>query len=223
MNKTLFLTTALAISACLCHATTLTVASPNDNNYAGDNLSPRFGTYINFDNLTPFSQVATDTYAAQGVQSISSNTSNPLFAYPYSSQSAPNYLSTALALTGGLTIALDRTVNIIGIGILESDGFSDTLKALGATGNVLGSYSVTVPGTGNTPFNAYYVISDTTEDIKSLVISSANGSFGVDDLQFAPEPLNVALVAVGGLLLLGLARIRKHWGSSKNTESFTSV
>jgi hypothetical protein len=55
------------------------------------------------------------------------------------------------------------------------------------------------------------------------LISSANGSFGVDDLQFAPEPLNLALLGLGGLLLLGLARIRKAWGSSKDSESFISV
>lgn len=214
MKRTFFLTSALAISAFFCQATTLITGSPNDNNYAGDNLSPRFGTYIDFDNLTPFSQVATNAYVAEGVQSISSKSgSNPLLAVPYSSQSAPNYLTTASGMnggpTGGITITLSNLVNIIGIGVLESDGYSDTLEALGATGNILGSYTVTVPSTGNTPFNAYYVITDTSTDIKSLVISSASGNFGIDDLQFAPEPLNMGLIAVGGILLLGLARLRK--------------
>ena len=216
MKKTFFLTTALAISACLCQATTISVASPNDNNYAGDVLSPRFGTYINFDSLTPFSTVATNAFAAQGVQSISSNTSsNPLIAYPYSSQSAPNYLSTASTVTGGITITLSNMVNIIGIGVLASDGNPEILTALGANGTVLGSYSETVPSTGKTPLNAYYVLTDTTMDIKSLVISSTNGSFAIDDLQFAPEPLNVALVGGGLLAMLGLARIRK----AKSTEA----
>lgn len=208
MKKTLLLCSALAVSASLSYATTLTVGSPNDNNYAGDALSPRFGVYINFDNLTPYSQVAPGAYASTGVQSIASNNaSDPLVAYPYSSQSAPNFISTQDGY-GGITITLDNLVNIIGIGILESDGASDTLEALGATGNVLGSFSVTVPTSGSTPFNAYYVLEDTSQDIKSLVISSSAGNFGVDDLQFAPEPFDLSLVG-GGLLLLGLLRARK--------------
>jgi len=209
MNKTSLLCAALAISACIGHAATITVALPNDNNYAGHSLSPRFGTYINFDNLTPFSQVATNAYASVGVQSISSTSAgNPLFAYPYSSQTAPNYISTASSVTGGITITLNNLVNIIGIGVLESDGLPDTLQVLGASGNVLGSFTETVPMNGNTPFNAYYVLQDTNQDIKSLVISSAAGNFGVDDLQFAPEPLNLTLIA-GGLVFLGLAGMRK--------------
>jgi len=208
--KTMFLLSgALVLCAAFSQATTLTVASPNDNNYTGHNLSPRFGVYINFDDLTPFGQVAPTAYAAMGVQSITSNTSsNPLFAYPFSSQTAPNYLSTASSVTGGITITLDTPVNIIGIGVVEADGASDTLEALGATGNVLGTYTVTVPIDGNTPFNAYYVIQDTSLDIKSLMISSSTGNFGIDDLQFAPEPFNLTLVG-GGLLILGLARMRK--------------
>ncbi len=209
MKKMFFLSGALAISACICQATTITVASANDNNYAGDKLSPRFGVYVNFDSLTPFTQVAPNAYASVGVQSISSNTANnPLFAYPYSSQSAPNYLSTASAVTGGITITLTNLVDIIGIGVSESDGAADTITAEGAAGNVLGTYTETVPIDGRTPFNAYYVIRDTGVDIKSLVISSGSGNFGVDDLQFAPEPLSLAL-AGGGLLLVVLARMRK--------------
>ena len=54
------------------------------------------------------------------------------------------------------------------------------------------------------------MISDTTNDIKSLVVSSAAGNFGVDDLQVAtPEPLNLALVGAG-LLLLALTRLRTN-------------
>ena len=209
MKNLFFLSTALALSACFCQATTITVASPNDNNYAGDTLSPRFGTYINFDSLTPNTALSATAYAVMGVQSITSNSaSNPLMVYPYSSQSAPNYIATA-SNSGGLTITLNNLVNIIGIGVLAGDGNPETLTALGATGNVLGTYSETVPSTGNTAFNAYYVITDTTMDIKSLVVSSAAGQFGVDDLQFAPEPLNITLVG-GGLLLLALGRLRRN-------------
>ena len=215
MKKKFFLTTALAFSACLCQATTLTVGSPNDNNYAGDTLSPRFGTLINFDNLTPYTTVASNAYASLGVSSLTSNSaSDPLYVYPYSSQSAPNFLSTEDG-SGGLTITFANSVNVVGIGILAGDGNPEVLEALGATGNILGSYTETVSVSGKTPANAYYVISDTTSDIKSLMITSAAGTFGVDDLQFAPEPLNLALVGVGGLLLLGLARVRKSKASSQ--------
>lgn len=209
MKKLFFLGVALPISACLCGATTLTVGSPNYNNTAGNILSPRFGTYISFDNLTPNTPLAANAYASMGVLSITSNnSSDPLWAYPDSSQSAPNYVSTQDSL-GGLTITLSNTVATIGIGVLAGDGNPETLTALGATGNVLGTFSEIVPINGNTPFNAYYVIADTSADIKSLVISSAAGFFGVDDLQVAtPEPMNLALVA-GGALLVGLSMLCK--------------
>jgi hypothetical protein len=208
MKNTLLLTAGLAISACLCQATTLTIGSPNDNNYAGDTLSSAFGMLINFDNLTPFSTVASNAYAAQGIASLtSSSTADPLTVYPYSSQSAPNYLSTQDGY-GAITITFTNPVSIVGIGVLESDGDSDVLTATNASGTVLATYGETVPLIGATAFNAYYVIRDTTSDIKSLTISSAAGNFGVDDLQFAPEPLNFALVG-GGLGLLALLRSHK--------------
>lgn len=216
MKKSLLLCTGLAFVACISHAATLTTGSPNDNNYAGAKLTPAFGTYINFDNLNPFSQVASDAYSPLGVQSMSSNdATDPLVVIPYSAQSSPNYLSTTSG-TGGLTITLSKMVNIIGIGLLQSDGVSDTLQALDGMGNILGSYTVTVPLDGNTPFNNYYVINDSSEDIKSLIISSS-GSFAVDDLQFAPEPLNVILVPVG-LILFGLASRKLRSMSARLTD-----
>ena len=213
LKQTLFINVALIVSACFCQGATLTFGSPNFNPLTGVTLSPRFGTYINFDKLTPFSTVAANAFAGQGVQSITSNTANDaLIAYPVSSESAPNLLETATAvaggITGGITITFSNPVNIVGIGVQESDGLPDTLAVQGASGNVLASFSETVPLSSASPYVAYYVISDTTADIKSLVISSAAGNFGIDDLQFAPEPLNVTLVA-GGLLLLGLFRARK--------------
>ncbi len=219
MKKTLLLNAALIISACFCQGATLTLGSPNFNPLTGVTLSPRFGTYINFDNLLPFSTVGANAYAARGVQSITSNTANdPLIANPLSPQSAPNLLETASAVaggaTGGITFTFNRLVNIVGIGVNETDGLPDTLTLLGASGNVLASFTQTVAASSPTQFNAYYVITDTTEDIRSLVISSAAGNFGVDDLQFAPEPLNLTLVA-GGLLLLGLFKARKMKASNQ--------
>ncbi len=213
MKKTLLLNATLIVSACFCQGATLTVGSPNFNPLTGVTLSPTFGASINFDNLPAFGTVAANAYAAKGVQSITSNTANdPLIAYPFSLQSAPNELTTssgeAGGITGGITITFSSPVNIVGIGVRESDGQPDTLTVLGASGNVLATFTETVPGSSPTPFNAYYIINDTTNDIRSLAISSATGNFGVDDLQFAPEPLNLLLVA-GGLLFLGLVRAWK--------------
>lgn len=219
MKKTLLLNAAVLISAWLCQGATITDGTPNYNPLVGVALAPLFGTYINFDNLAAFGTVAPNAYAAQGVQSIASNTAgNPLVAEPFSLQSAPNSLTTDSALAGGatgrITITFSSLVNMIGIGLLGSDGLPATLTVLGASGNSLGSFTVTVPLSSATPFAAYYVISETSASIRSLVIGSAAGNFGIDDLQFTsgpsseiPEPSNLTMAA-GGLLLLGLLTMR---------------
>ena len=207
MIKKLLLGSALLGIASLCNATTITVGTPNDADN-GTKLSPQFGISINFDNLTPFSAVSSNAYASMGVQSLVSNSSSdPLYVYPYSSQSAPNYLSTQDGL-GGLTITFTNLTNIVGIGVLESDGGTVTLEALGASGNMLGSFNEVVSSTGNTPYNAYYILQDPTNDIKSFEITST-GAFAVDDLQFAPEPTSF-LLGGAGLGLLGLLRLRRR-------------
>jgi hypothetical protein len=205
MKKRLLLASTVIAFTSLCRATTLTVATPNDADN-GTTLSPKFGILINFDSLTPLSTLASNAYASAGVQSIASTqAANPLTVYPFSSQSAPNYVSTA-NFTGGLTVTLNNLTNIIGIGVSESDGAPLSLAALGATG--LGTFSVTVPLTGNTPFNAYYILQDPTSDIKSLQLI-ASGQFAVDDIQFAPEPVSF-LLAGAGLLLLGCVNLRRR-------------
>lgn len=208
MKKTLLFGSALIALASFCQATTLTVATPND----ADNLttlSAHFGTLINFDSLTPFSALAANTYASSGVQSIASNnSSDPLTVYPFSSQSAPNEVSTA-DFTGGLTITFTRLTNVVGIGVEESDGANVQLIALGATGNTLGSFNEIVPIGGPTPDNAYYILQDPTSDIRSLEVVSS-GVFGVDDVQYGPEPMSFLLAGTGLSLLvfLGLRRRR---------------
>ncbi|MBV8895710.1 MAG: hypothetical protein JO051_04295 [Acidobacteriaceae bacterium] len=206
MKRIFLIGTALFALVSLSQATTLVVGTPNDADN-GTVLAPRFGVLINFDDLTPFTSVASNAYASSGVQSITSTqATNPLLVYPFSSQSAPNYVSTTNQF-GGLTVTLYSPTNIMGIGVLESDGSPLSIAALGATGNTLGIFSVTVPTTGNTPYNAYYILEDPTNDIKSLQLISG-GQFGVDDLQFAPEPISFAL-AGAGLVVLGLARARR--------------
>lgn len=207
MTKKLLVGSALFAIASFCNATTVTVGTPNDADN-GTVLSPKFGILINFDNLTPFTTVASNAYASQGVSSIASNNSaNPLTAFPFSSQSAPNYVSTASG-TGGLTITFTNPTNVAGIGVLESDGGTVTLEALGASNNLLGSFNEVVPTTGNTAYNAYYILQDPTNDIKSFEVIST-GTFAVDDLQFAPEPVTFVLGG-SGLGLLALLRLRRR-------------
>jgi hypothetical protein len=206
MIKQALLAGAMLTAATLCSATTLTVGTPNfiDN---GTTLSPRFGTLINFDNLTPGNAVASNAYAASGVQSITSNNSaDPLLANAISSQSPPIFVATANFM-GGLTITFNNPTNIVGIGILESDSATDTLSALGVNGNTVGSFNEVVSTGGATPNNAYYILQDPTQDIKSLEVVSA-GQFGVDDVQFAPEPISFVL-AGSGLAALALLRRRR--------------
>ena len=208
--KKLFLLSTLSIAfVTLAQATTLVTGSPNDNNVAGATLTVHTGTtLVNFDNLTPLSTVASNALASFGVQSITStSTSNPLEAFPFSSQSAPNYISTQSG-TGGILISFTHPTNNVGIGILESDGVSDTIEALDASNNILGSFTVTVPTTGKTPYNGYWALVDPTQDIKSFEILST-GKFGIDDLQFAPEPANLFLAGAGVLFLAAFACWRR--------------
>jgi hypothetical protein len=210
MKKRLLLASTVIAFTSLCGATTLTVATPNDADN-GTTLSPKFGTLINFDSLTAFSTLASNAYASAGVQSIASTqAANPLTVFPFSSQSAPNFVSTA-NFAGGLSVTLTNLTNMIGIGVSDSDGAPLSLAALGATGNTLGNFSVTVPSTGNTPFNAYYILQDPTSDIKSLQLVAA-GQFAVDDIQLAtaaPEPVSFVL-AGAGLLLFGCVNLRRR-------------
>lgn len=208
MMKTALVAGALLTAATLCQAATVTigVATPNDADN-GTKLSPTFGVKVNFDNLTPFSALASNTFASIGITSIAStNPADPLTVFPFSSQSAPNYVATA-DFMGGLIIKFAVPTNIVGIGVSESDGLNVQISALGASNNVLGTFSETVPTGGNTPDNAYYFLQDTTNAIQSVEVVSS-GQFAVDDLQFAPEPISFSL-AGAGLLLLGFIRFAR--------------
>jgi PEP-CTERM motif len=197
-------------------APTLITGTPN---FLGIGLSPVFGKLINFDDLatqvtntaTGFFPLPSGQYLSQGVASITNGPSvNPLFAAVFSQQSAPIYLTTGPNdnFAGNITISLVNPVNIIGIGILSDDSSPVTLSALGTTGNVLASFTVTTPSNSNTPANGYWAIQDTTNGIKGLqVVSSAN--LGIDDLQFAPEPSSFALIGAG-ILLVAFGALRRR-------------
>jgi len=202
----------------------LSIGTPA-NNTNSITLSPQIGTLINFDDLAssvsssatidpvtgfPLFALPSNQYASQGVASIS-NSGSQLFATFISQQSAPVYLTTGSSdnFAGDITIALNHPNTAIGIGV-SSDGTTPiTLKAFGASDNLLATFSgLVVPTTGPTPNNAYYVVSDPTGDIQSLeIISSQN--LGIDDLQIAPEPSEY-LVTGGALAFLAFLRFRRR-------------
>lgn len=182
---TLVVVLALAASA-LASATTLTEGTPYPN------LSPVFGTLVNFDDQPTGNAVNANQYVGVGVASIS-DANNQLFYFP-GTQSPPNYVGTGPNVGWAMdtTITLVNATNQIGIG-LAGPG-TVTLNAFDSNGILLNSYTF--------PFlnNDYWVISDTTSDIKSLEIIS--GFIAIDDLQFnggtsTPEPTSLLLLGAG--------------------------
>jgi len=209
VKKTFLICAALLAYSAVSGATTLVTGTDNSD-FAATALSMHFGTLVNFDNLAPNSAVASNAYTSVGVQSIAStNASDPLMAEVGSSQSYPIYLTNA-DNAGNILITLTNPVQVVGIGIQESDGLAPTLEALGSTGNVLGSFAVSLPQNGEAAFTGYFALLDPTSDIKSLEIMGASGgAYAIDDLQFAPEPANLMLVG-GGLLAMAFFAIRRR-------------
>lgn len=131
---------------------------------------------------------------------------------PYSGQSQPNYIGPLDFSNIDILITLAQPTSEIGLGLLAGSSNNFILRALGASNNVIGSYSVTVPADGVSAFNAYYAIQDTAATIKSLEVI---GNGGIDDLQFlsasasAPEPASFALLGAG-LVAVGVLSNRKR-------------
>jgi hypothetical protein len=176
---------------------TITVGTPNS---FGFGLSPTFGTLINFDDQTPFATVASDAYSAEGVESVAnSDPSDPLIAALFSQQSEPIYLTTADNVAD-IDITFASATDEVGIGLLNDGVTPATLTVYDAAGDSLGSFVETAP------LNGYYVISDTSDDIKSFSIGSQ--AVGIDDLQFAPtpEPGSISFAAVGLAIAAGVWR-----------------
>jgi hypothetical protein len=162
---------------------------------------------VNFDSLTPLSTVASDAFAASGISSIVNNPStSPLIALPYSQQSEPIEIGTDSSdnYAGDITITFAQNESEVGIGIAEDGSTQTTLTAFDATGHVLGKFNETVP---DSTFNAYYVISDPSNSIKSLEVN-ASQNLAIDDVQFAsvPEPASIALSAAGFFFVASLRR-----------------
>jgi hypothetical protein len=180
---------------------TPTKASPNLN-----------GTFLNFDSLTPFATMS--TYTSNNV-TISSP--DGLEVFPFSTQSGPNELfDNSAAGSANINISLTQAAYGIGVGIADSDPVTIMIQALGLGGVDLGSaFAVTIPETGTTAGNGYFVVEDFTAPLYGLQITEAvsNPNFSglaIDDVQVGstPEPSSMVLMATA-LAVLGSFKLMK--------------
>jgi hypothetical protein len=212
MKTFLLLCGASTLFSCLCGAATFATGTPND---FGTGLSPQFGTLVNFDGLTPNTQLAAGAFSAVGVTSISDNGgSTPLNVLPFSAMSGPNEIGTAgPTYAGDILITLSNPTNEIGIGVASDGSTPVTLKVTTVGGVVTTETISSVPATALGNFDGYYVFGDSSFDLASIEIISTQ-NLAIDDLQFAaaPEPVSLSLFGVGAASFLGLAGLRRKKG-----------
>ena len=162
-------------------ATVLVTGTPNLSGGSSGmptGLSPKFGTLISFDDLTPNSLLSSGAYLGSGVSSISAtNSTTALSAVPLSGQTQPNYIGPADFSDIDVLISLTQSTGEIGIGLLAGSSNNFTLTARNAANTILGTYVVNVPDNGVGAFNGYFAIQHTGLTIKSLEIS---GNGGID-------------------------------------------
>ena len=177
-------------------------------------LSPTFGTLVDFDDKATGTQVLWNDYVSVGVASITELTgAGQLFARYSGTQSPPNYIGTGPTynvLGGPSSVGWDGTIQIdlalpasmVGIGIANSSGGSETLSVYDSGGSLLESYTV---ATGS---NVYAVITRGTYDISRLKISG--DFFAIDDLQFnaIPAPGAILLSSIGAGIVGWLRKSR---------------
>ncbi len=220
MTKTdlFLLTSLLSITATVSAAPVLGVGTPA-NSYLSvpSGVSPRFGTLISFDELTPNTFLNPAQYASLGVASI--NSPDALIVLPYSTQSGPNEIfDSSVNGTADISVRLISGVGAVSVGIADSDPVTITMQALNSTGNTFGTaFTINVATTGdpNNPGNGYYLLTDSSPDIYGFVLMQTvgNGSYSglaIDDLQIAPEPAGIALLALGGVVVATLKLRRKQ-------------
>jgi hypothetical protein len=214
--KVLLLGSALSAFASVLGATVLLTGTPNLSGGSSGmptGLSPKFGTLISFDDLTPNSPLSSGAYLGSGVNSISAiNSTTALSAVPLSGQTQPNYVGPDDFSDIDVLISLTQSTDEIGIGLLAGSSNNFMLTARNAANTILGTYVVNVPDNGVGAFNGYFAIQDTGLSIQSLEIS---GNGGIDDLQFdtsaagVPEPAHLALLGGGLVLASALSRYRR--------------
>jgi hypothetical protein len=211
----------LLLTSVMAHASLILVTgTPSDGFHspAITKPSPNLGgDLLNFDSLSPFTVLS--SYSSSGV-TISSP--DGLEVYPFSTQSGPNELyDTSADGSADIFINLSAGSSYIGVGIADSDitatgsPVSITLQALAADGGDLGSaFTVTIPETGTTAGNGYFLLEDSTSDIFGLQISQPVGNaalfsgLAIDDVQAAPEPSTFMLL-IAGVAIIGFVRLRR--------------
>jgi len=164
-------------------------------------LSPTFGTLVDFDDKATGTQVLWNDYVSLGVTSIVELEGLGFFGRYSGTQSAPCYVGTGSngergtgilsGWDGTIQIDLALPASMVGIGIANSMGGSETLSVYDSGGSLLESHTV-VAGA-----NIYAVITRDAYDISRLVVTG--DFFAIDDLQFnaIPAPGAVLLSSIG--------------------------
>lgn len=141
MLKVVLLGSALSIFASVLGATVLVTGTPNLSGGSSGmaiGLSPRFGTLISFDDLTPNSLHSGGAYLSSGVSSISAtNSTAALSAVRFSAQTHPNYVGPADSSKIDILISLTQSKEEVGIGLLAGSSNSFTLTARNAANAIL--------------------------------------------------------------------------------------
>ena len=203
MKLTLIAAAAL-LSTSMAHAV-LVQGTPSTGGPA--NMTPQFGTLIDFDDVATGSPVVANHYAGMGVTSIASSIGT--LGYHPTSQSGINYVGTGFENGWDADILVEFSVLQAAVGIGIAGPTTLQFELLDAAMNVLEGYSLTT-----TPVNTYYYINRATNDTKFLRVA---GDFvAIDDLQFdtktvpqVPEPETYALM-LAGLGLVGWMARRKQ-------------
>lgn len=212
---------SLLLTSVMAHASVVEVTgAPSDSFHSPAITKPTpnlGGDLLNFDELSAFTLLP--SYSSAGID-ISSP--DGLEVFPFSTQSGPNELfDTSADGSANIFINLSQGSSYIGVGIADSDidatgnPVTIMLQALAAGGGDLGpAFAATIPETGTTAGNGYFLLEDNTSDIFGLQISQPTGNaalfsgLAIDDVQAAPEP-STFLLLIAGAAVAAIARLRK--------------
>jgi hypothetical protein len=188
------------------------------------------GIFLNFASLTPCGTYPAcpatfTTYSADGVTISSADGFSVL---PYSTQNPatpPNeLLDDGSNGTADTTITTDFGTTAIGVGITDSDDdpasgnpVSIYLQpfGIGGTSDPLGlAFDITIPPDSLGNSDGYFAVEDSTPDIYGLEITQPLGNadfsgLAITDVQVAPEPASLPLMAGALLAMAGLVWRRR--------------